>query len=84
MLHLHKMNPSNRNQIFVDTIDYKFPVNLRDVEAMRNFTESPNCFGCTEEIHTQFLQLMNESGKSEPSNTEEAVELLKWLLVHLP
>ena len=33
------MNPSNRNQIFVDTIDYKFPVNLRDVEAMRNFTE---------------------------------------------
>lgn len=69
--------------MFVDTINYKFPVNLRDVEAMRNFTESPNWFGCTEEIRTQFLQLMNESGKSE-SNSEEAVELLKWLLVQLP
>lgn len=71
------------NPELYDAVDYKFPVEIDDIEAMKNFCELPNKFGCREDTLAHLMDLMRQGGKSIPCETEEAVELFLWILQQL-
>lgn len=71
------------NPELYDAVDYKFPVVMQDIEAMKNFCETPNKFGCREDTLNHFMDLMRQGGKSLPCERVESVELFLWILQQL-
>jgi hypothetical protein len=66
---------------FSGTIDYKFPIEMDDLDILDAVTVQPSRFGCQDP--QQFLSLMTENGLSMPDNKEQAQNLFLYLIQSL-
>ena len=65
------------------TYDYKFPVNEVDSEYCSAYCDVPSLSGVEEELNTRILQMMQVHQKQMPETSNEACQLLNWLLPYL-
>ena len=65
---------------YTGSADYKFAVDIDDVEKLKKIFPMPSKRGCTDEYAVYFDQLLQECGKTAPNTTEEALDAINYLL----
>jgi len=74
---------SNNEVIFVTgKRDYRFPISIADVAALRAYTNTPTNTGVEEPLQSRLFQLLATASRSLPDTVDEARDTLRWLMNH--
>ncbi|XP_046585128.1 uncharacterized protein LOC124292120 [Haliotis rubra] len=65
------------------TVDFKTEVDARDIHAIQSMCTIPRPSGCEEEFEDVCQNLLILNGKTEPKDTQEALDLYAWLVSKL-
>lgn len=69
--------------VLTRTVDYKTVVTSTEIDEVKAICVYPTAQGCDPEFERICSQLMEDNGKTMPTNSEAALQLYVWLLAIL-